>query len=309
MQAKLIVFILTSVLSFLFVFCKKTFKGSGSLKKHKVTFAGKTREYWVYLPKDFSSAKAYPLILGLHGRGGDGKNAIKFMKLNPLADTYGFICIYPDGYKRSWNDGRNKTPASKAGIDDVAFLDFLMTRTKEEYLINEKRIYAVGMSNGGYMALTLACHLTNRFAAVASVTGIMAPNPETWCFPSQEIPVLLMGGTDDPIVPYKGGKISNGIETIGFEEAFNFWKTQNNCVGNSQIVSLPNRSKEGTTVEIEAYTLCQNESEVVLYRIVGGGHTWPGGSQYLPQAVIGKVSKECNAEQIIINFFMKHQLP
>jgi polyhydroxybutyrate depolymerase len=297
---------------FLFVFfisCNKKFNGSGTLKKHKIEFAGKTREYWVYLPKDYNSSKTYSLLLGLHGRGGDGKNAIKFMKFNPLADKYNFICIYPSGYKRSWNDGRNKTPASKAGIDDVAFLDFLISEIQKEYSVNEKKIYAVGMSNGGYMALTLACGLSQRFAAVASVTGIMAPNPETWCKPQQAIPVLLIGGTDDPIVPYKGGKISNGIETIGFDEAFNFWKKQNVCIGNSKSISLANNSKDGTTVEVETYNFCNNNSEVILYRIIGGGHTWPGGSQYLPQAAIGRLCKEFKAEEIIIEFLIKHELP
>ena len=211
--------------------CNKEFKGNGDETKHTIEVGGVKRKYRVYTPEHYNGSTAYPVVFALHGRFGKGSGMDKFSNFNPTADSKGFIVVYPDGYKKSWHDDRHRGPAADAGIDDIAFFHAMIDQLAKDYSIDQDRIYACGMSNGGFMALSLACHMPERIAAVATVTGNMALDPQNWCFPSRGVPVMLIGGVDDPIAPYHGGVDADNGSNIGFPQSFDFWVTQNNCPG------------------------------------------------------------------------------
>ena len=129
------------------------------------------RKYRVYLPDGYDSSKEYPLVFVLHGRFGKGKQTDKATNFSPAGDQRGLIVCYPDGYERSWVDDRNHGPAADAGVNDIRFFDQLLDKLIVDYPINEKRVYACGMSNGGFMSMSLGCHLSDSFCCCGICDG------------------------------------------------------------------------------------------------------------------------------------------
>lgn len=302
--------VLIACLALSLLSCKKEWRGEGEEELLSITVDGYDREYRVYVPPSYDGSKAYPVIFTLHGRGGTARGMDKFSGMNPVADDMDFIVVYPQGYGRSWHDDRDYGPAFDEGIDDIQFFNELLDQIENDYVIDTNRLYACGMSNGGFMSMSLACNLSNRIAAVATVTGIMALDPISYCSDAQPTAIMLIGGTGDPIVPYEGGEISDdGSSTIGFEEAFEFWRDQNNCLDEVILEDWADQdSDDGTTVTTHRHTACDSSVTVILYEVNEMGHTWPEGQQYLREKHIGKVSQEFNGAQEIATFLLQFEL-
>jgi polyhydroxybutyrate depolymerase len=233
--------------------------------------------------------------------------------LNRLSDKEGFIVVYPDGIEKHWNDGRENVNyrAHREKIDDVGFISALIDHLAKQYHTDVKRVYATGVSNGAMMSFRLACELSEKISAVAPVAGSMPENMPSKCTPSRPIPVLMISHTEDPLVPWGGGEIRFGLRRFGrvlsVGETVTFWATHNQCSSPPNITWGPDKdSKDGTRVRKESYHPCRESSEVVLYAIEGGGHTWPGGDQYLPEWIIGKTSRDIDANEVIWSFFKRH---
>lgn len=293
------------------VSCNKDWTGDGDTDKVTITVDGLNRKYLVYTPIGYDSSQSYPLVFVLHGRLASGEGTPRFTSMNPVADEKGVIVCYPDGYKRSWADDRNTTTASQEGVDDIAFFNAMIDQIRLDYSIDEQRIYACGMSNGGFMSISLACHLSDRIAAVGAVTGNMAPDPSSYCTDTSPIGILLIGGTDDPISPYNGGVINEneGSEAIGFPACFEFWRNQNDCVDIAQDSIWDDMdSDDGTTVVVHSHADCDSSVQVILYQVNGMGHTWPQGLQYGFEQNIGTVSQEFNGSRAILEFLLGHTL-
>jgi polyhydroxybutyrate depolymerase len=252
----------------------------------------------------------------LHGGGGTGKGMVKLTHggFDRLSDREGFIVVYPDGIEKHWNDGRQNLSyrAHREKIDDVGFISALIDHLAKEDSIDIKRVYVTGISNGAIMSLRLGCGLSEKIAAIASVAGSMPENMPSQCSPSRSISVLIISNTADPLVPWGGGEIRFGLRRFGrvlsVPETVKFWVNHNQCSSPPNIIWEPDRDpKDGTSVRRESYSECQESSEVVLYVIEGGGHTWPGGHQYLPQWIIGKTSRDIDANEVIWDFLKKHK--
>ncbi|MCA3011388.1 MAG: alpha/beta fold hydrolase [Myxococcaceae bacterium] len=246
----------------------------------------------------------FPLVLALHGRLGSGAQMLKLSGLAPLARREGFVLVAPDGVGRSWADGRGTSPASREGVDDVAFLVCLVDELVARRRVDPARVYAVGMSNGGFMALTLACKAPERFAAVGSVTGFMGSAFARACAPSRPVPVMIVAGDADPIVPFAGGELGGGRgHVIGAEATFDRWRELDGCPRPPE-VSAPTEvaADDGTAVELRDATGCREGSAVRLVVVKGGGHTWPRGDRYLPEPLIGKTSDELDASEALWAF-------
>ena len=185
-----------------------------------------------------------------------------------------------------------------------------MDQIISDYAVDTNKVYACGMSNGGFMSMSLACHLSDRIAAAATVTGIMGLEPDTYCSDARPTAIMLIGGTGDPIVPYEGGEISdNGSFTVGFQEAFEFWRDQNNCLDEVEDEDWADMdSNDGTTVTTHKHTSCDSSVTVILYEVNDMGHTWPQGQQYLREKRIGKVTQEFNGALEIATFFLQFEL-
>jgi polyhydroxybutyrate depolymerase len=279
----------------------------GSNYDASLVSGGLTRTYHVHLPPAASAGKPLPLMLSLHGRLGDGLGQAQLSGFNAVADQAGFIVVYPDGYRRSWNDGRLATPANQDGVDDVAFLGAVLDAVEARNKVDTARVYVNGMSNGGFMTLTLGCQLAQRFAAIAVIAANFEEGLAARCAPSHALPALFIHGTDDPLVPAAGGSL-NGATLLSTSETVARWAAITGCAPTPTLTSLPTIVNDGTSVTRSIYADCRGNTQVVFYNVAGAGHIWPDGPQYLPVAVIGKTSHNLDASAVIWQFCALYHL-
>jgi polyhydroxybutyrate depolymerase len=270
--------------------------------REKITVDGFKREYIVHLPKGYESLDNIPLLIALHGRFGTGKQLMETSSFNKIADREGFIVVYPDGYRRSWADGRGRNPAEKKGVDDVKFIKVLIDEIITKYLIDKNKIFVTGHSNGGFMTQRLAVELTDKIAGVASVAASLSEYMSNNFEPSGVIPVLFINGTEDTFVKYEGGRIKGDGFSIAIEEAVNKWLENNECSEDSSIKEI-DKYDDDTKIIISTYESCSDSTMVKLIKIVGGGHPWPGGDSPLPKWVVGRNTEEIKASEEIWKFF------
>lgn len=268
---------------------------------------GLTRTYLVYLPAAARSGRPLPLLLSLHGRLGTGAGQARLTNFDAVANAFGFIVVSPDGYQRSWADGRGTSPADKAGVNDVAFLGALLDQVMARNRVDPTRVYVAGMSNGGFMAERLGCDLASRFAAIAVVAANFDQGLAARCAPAHPLPVILIHGSNDPLVPEAGGLLE-GEPILSTLATVSRWASLAGCGAAPAVASLPVLVNDGTSVQRSTYTGCHNGARVVYDDVIGGGHAWPDGEQYLPVAVIGKTSRNLNASEVIWQFCLGYHL-
>jgi len=273
---------------------------------------GLERRYLLHVPAALDASRPVPLVLALHGGGGTGARMVQLTGggFNTLADREGFIVVYPDGIEKHWNDGRAGVSwrSHREGVDDVGFIAALIARLTGEWPVDARRVYVTGASNGGKMAIRLGCELTKMIAAIAPVISSMPAALAPRCAPSAPLSVLFINGVQDPLVPWQGGEVRLGRKKFGsvlsVAESVKFWVTHNRCAVPAVVIDEPDRDpRDGTRLRRESYGSCRDGTEIVLYAIEGGGHTWPGGYQYLPEFVIGKDSRDIDGAEAIWNFF------
>jgi len=272
------------------------------LQKGTFDFGGNPRDYMVFLPKNYTGTQSFPLVIYLHSYGWTAQQGMSYTKLNLVADTAGFIVAYPSG-NPNWNSGIADNPEWPIpDDDDVGFINALIDTLGNHYSIDTKRVYACGYSNGGFMAYKLACELSNRIAAIASVGGVMTESTTAGCNPVHTMPVLDIHGTEDWWVPFDGTGEWKSVNIT-----LNYWTGYNNCL-EVDTVSLPDvyEADECTVVKI-SYTNCTNNSRVILYKVINGGHTWPGAG--LPGfSHQGNVDNDFKASAEIWRFFKNYKL-
>lgn len=278
-----------------------------------IQVGGLPRTYLVHIPPAPPGTRPSGLVFVLHGGGGNGRQIERHTGFSALADREGFIAVYPDAVDRNWNDGRAApgVAVQQKNVDDVGFLAALIAGITREFAVDPRRVYVTGASNGAFMSQRLAVELSERVAAIAPVIGGMAPQVRDGFAPQVPVSVLLMNGTDDPLVPYQGGAVARTRgQTIGVAEIVRLWTTRNRCPEAPEIAVLADVDPtDGTRVRRTTYARCANRTVVTLYAIEGGGHTWPGGVQYLPRAVIGRTSRDIEATPVIWQFFASHPRP
>jgi polyhydroxybutyrate depolymerase len=279
----------------------------------RMEFDGQTRTYRLYKPK-VSPKTPMALVLALHGGGGSGSGmeVITLGQFNRIADKHGVVIVYPDGIGRGWNDGRvdRRSQATSEDVDDVGFLRALVDRVATDYSINRKRIYATGISNGGLMSFRLACDASDVFAAVAPVAANLSVELSRECKPSRMISIAMINGTEDPMMPWLGGEIkvlgTRHGEVLSTQDTFEFWNRIGDCALPITHMERDRVSDDGTSLVRHVAHECTDYSEVRLYEILGGGHTWPDGNPYLGKLIVGRVSHELNASEEIWSFFSEH---
>lgn len=268
---------------------------------------GLTRTYIVHLPVAYTPGRAYPLVLAFHGRGTTASWMARRTHLNSVADEHHFLVVYPDGYKKQWGDGRGHTPSERDGVDDVAFIATLIETLRTQLNIDTRRIYATGISNGGFFSFRLGCLLAEKIAAIAPVAATLPSNLTGAPPADRPVPLLLIHGTKDRRVPANGGVLRVGGHTLSTTESVAFWARRNGCSDGTPITeNLEARANDGTWVQRTLYPDCQPQASVELYTIVNGGHTWPGGFPYLPTMITGKTSRNLDASAAIWDFFEAH---
>ena len=267
-------------------------------KREQMIVDGMERAFVSYIPAS-RTAEKMPVVISLHGGFASPKGMLRLADFRPLAEKDKFILICPAS-KKLWHDG-----ADNKGIDDVKFIDQLITYVLKTYNGDASRVYITGVSNGGFMTTRLACQLHNRIAAIAVVAATLNIN-EGYDL-EKPMPVMYIHGTTDPIIPFNGGK-KFGRLMYSHNEVIKKWVAMNGCDPKPVITQIPDNIGDGTTAFREEYSNPKNNLKVVGYTINNGGHTWPGGKQYLPAFIIGKTTRNMNACQVIWDFFKPYQL-
>jgi polyhydroxybutyrate depolymerase len=280
----------------------------GRQERGEIVVDNVTRTFVVYIPEAGNAEKKLPVVISLHGRFGTGEQMMHFADFRPLADKENFIIVCPDGIDKSWNAGLN-TPANRKGINDVKFIGQLVTYVLDTYQADSRRVYVTGMSNGGFLASRLACELSGRIAAIAAVGASMDKYQDY--HPTKPIPVMYIQGTKDPLVPFDGVMKRMGGRSVIYSHAemLKLWVDADACDETPVTTNLPDNAGDGSCIIREEYANPKTGIKVVGYTIINAGHTWPGGTQYLPKMMIGSVSHNMNACEAIWDFFKGYKLP
>lgn len=262
--------------------------------------SGRERKFVLHVPVSYDGSKPAALVISLHGAGLWGASQRDASGWNAVADREGFIVVYPSGTEgdgpRVWEpDPDDHTPG------DVTFISDLIDALQRTYNIDASRIYANGLSNGGGFSFVLSCTLSHRIAAVGLV-GAAHTAPWSWCKDPPPMPMIAFHGTADYFTPYRGGR--SWVAPKPFPDIRGWtanWARRNHCG------ITPIESRVAADVVRSEYPDCADGMEVLLYTIVGGGHTWPGGGD-LPEWAVGPTSRSIDASSEMWAFFSRHTL-
>jgi polyhydroxybutyrate depolymerase len=307
MRSKILLTFISS-LSVLFLFAQ-----SKDIDK-TILVDGRVRQYLIHLPPAFNSSTKLPLIFALHGGGGTYKNTIKFYGLDRLADANNYIIVYPNALNKAWRMPgiTSRRKVSEENVDDVKFISVLLDSLIANYKVDSDHVFTTGISRGGMFSFYLAYKLSTRITAIAPVCGgISHAIAGDYSF-QHPMPVLMINGTDDPLVRYNGGAgilnkrnaENEDADMLPSEDLLAKIVKLNNCNSKPVVTNIAD-SDPGDGCDAIDYLYFCNNVPVEFIKIVNGGHTWPGGSQYLPKFIIGKVCRDFSASEKIFDFFKK----
>lgn len=240
----------------------------------QISFGAGSRTFRIHVPPGYDPNVPLPVVLMFHGGGGSGRQFEEVSAdMDPIADREGFITVYPDGTGtlRTWNGGGCCGTAVAEDVDDVGFVRALLDHVETSLCVDQNRLFASGMSNGGILSHRLGCELADRLAAIAPVAGTDLTGT---CNPARPIAVLHTHGTADGHVPWDGGEGCGptvGIDFTSVPETIERWRTRNGC---STTKSVTFSQGDGSC---ETYAGCAEGADVTLCAVQGGGHSWPGG--------------------------------
>lgn len=300
-----------TVFSFLLFFTGMYRLSAQTTVSDSIVSGGIQRVYKLYIPTLYNNTTSLrPLILNMHGYTSNASQQQTYTNFMPIADTANFLMVYPEGTflpgtsNTYWNADFYST-----GVNDVLFLSDLIDTLSAHYRIDPNRIYATGFSNGGFMSYTLACELSNKIAAIASVSGTMSDTQfgvsGSSCHPSRPVPVMHIHGDADGTVPYNGGNIL-GINIMAVDSVLHFWTAYNQCNPIPTITSVPDiNTFDNCTAVHYVYDGGSSGTTVELFKIISGGHTWPGS---FPINWWEATNQDINASKEIWRFFSSYQL-
>lgn len=251
--------------------------------KCELTHKGLDRYYYIQLAHPEAEGLS-SVLFNLHGYGSDAIEQMNYTNFNNLANTKenNFILIHPQGAPLNtaltsssshWNSGGWTIGST---VDDVDFIDTIIELVSQKYDLNQNRIYSTGMSNGGFMSYHLACNLSSKIAAVASVTGSMSSETYESCNPDHPTSILQVHGSIDVTVPFQGNS-ALGMRSVN--DVMDYWKLYNACDIDPTSIIIDYFDIE-IAVQHDTYSNCLNDVHVELYKIEGMGHTWPYKGRY-----------------------------
>lgn len=292
-QAMRKLLIMVATVSFTLTYAQQTINGS-------IIHDGIQRDYILYIPAIYDGGTEVPLVFNFHGFGSNANEQMLYGDFRAIADSEGFLLVHPEGTffngNQHWNVGGFTIGST---VDDVGFTEALIEELAGLYTINLDRVYATGMSNGGYMSFLLACQLSEKIAAVASVTGSMTPETFDACSPQHPTPILQIHGTNDEIVPYNGASWSRSIEDV-----MTYWVNYNNCDEPPSTTVFPDIDPtDGSTVEHIVYQNGDNGVTTEHMKVLGGRHTWPGSAYNFPGT-----NQDISASMEIWEFFSRFDI-
>ncbi len=284
-----------------------------------IDFGGRSRSYIVHVPPQAAGGEPLPVILNFHGGGSNASQEERYTGMDTAADRDGFIAVYPNGtgfFRRllTWNAGECCAYAMRNSIDDVGFTRALIDDLSHRARIDSRRIYATGISNGGMMAYRLGAELSDRIAAIAPVEAVLVVSTNG---PSRPVPLMAFNSVDDRYVPYGGGFGRNGSRAHAspfpaVDSVIARWRGFDKCPDPARIgltlkgaAESPDASNTATRY---AWGPCAQGTEVVLWKLAGSGHVWPGAAAN-PGWLLGPGTDVIDANQQMWEFFRRFALP
>ncbi len=303
---------------------------------HKIIVGKDERSFFVHVPDNVKDRRNLPVVIVMHGGGGDAAGVRRQTGMDEVADRNGFIAVYPQGTPallsekmRTWNVGPCCGKAGRTHVDDVGFISKLIDFMIANYGADRTRIYATGHSNGSMMSYRLACELSDKVAAIAANAG---QRLQADCHPSRPVAVLHLHGTEDPCALYDGGEKCGGCysKMLGFSFGNDTWTCRpvrdvvreqaqiNGCKGITDIVFTKG------AVTCEAFEGCPKNAPVELCSIAGAGHMWAGAHDRGPPVcdaepdkkicktyrdAVGPQNMDIDASSFIWDFFRDIRLP
>jgi len=242
----------------------------------------------------------HPTVIVLHGALGTGAGTARATGFAEAAARRDFAAVFPDGLDRQWNDGRS---GKAGGPDDIGFIRSLVQRLVTDGIADPRRVYLAGISNGGMMSFTLACKAPELFAGIGTVIASMPDGIEPCA--ARPMPVVMINGTADPMVPYRGGEVGlrGGRGRVwSAEQTAGFFARRDGC-GSRSVVALPHQdATSDTSVAQITWRDCKVTGGVALYRIEGGGHALPGRRALAPR-LLGPSNFDIQSAEVILDAF------
>jgi polyhydroxybutyrate depolymerase len=269
-----------------------------------LTMGEQKRTYLVHVPPSYDPKKPMPVVLVLHGAGMNGQAMEWLCGLSKKADDAGFIAVYPTGtgVLPTWNAGAFPGGLNPQRADDVGFIGKVLDDLKTVASIDEKRVYATGMSNGAMMAYRLAAEMPERIAAVCAVAGVMClEKPDL----KKPVPILHFHGTKDGLVPFLATATGNPFKFVGVEESLKAWIAVNGCAEKCEETVVSPKDDKLKVIRKD-YRTGKEKAPVILYVIEGGGHTWPGMNRHA--AFLGATTFSISANDLMWDFFKESKL-
>jgi polyhydroxybutyrate depolymerase len=271
----------------------------------------------VHVPPTEPPKEGFPVVIVFHGGGGRPESQKKWAALDPVADSEGFVTVYPDGSGAlgrrllTWNAGTCCGYAEKNHVDDVGFVFAALGDLNSRLPVDQTRVYATGISNGAMMSYRLAVEASDRIAAIAPIAGGLVVDGE----PSRPVPVMHFHGVDDPRAPYRGGlgppfPFTNvRVTHPKIDDVIAKRVSWDGCTGDEQVgPTLHGSAANGDathTATKHTWTSCKDGSEVVLWKLTGAGHVWPGSAKVLPESILGPPTRVIDASREIWTFFKR----
>lgn len=274
----------------------------GKLTTHRFTLDDYRRRYRLYTPENANqSSSPKPLVLVIHGGGSSDRGMIKLDKQrwNELADQHGFYVVYPNAVDKLWDFGEGLTSENLENrVNDLNYFRRVINDVSRRKNIDQRRIFATGISRGGQASYYLACNLTGRIRAVMPVAMALPDFMENECISGPPVGIAVVNGTADPQVPYDGGWITVFRKkrdiVLSTAKTLELWRNRNRCTDTPVSTSSIDNHDDQTSVEITEWSNCSG-APVKLFKVNNGGHTWPSGIQYLPPRIVGETTKEISA--------------
>ncbi|MCE9522103.1 MAG: dienelactone hydrolase family protein [Alphaproteobacteria bacterium] len=290
---------------------------AGAAERISVEAGGRQRSALIQAP---SGHGPFPTIILLHGGTQDAAAVWEQTSLPARALAAGYVLAAPDAIDKNWNDGRRTLYGGRKidqTIDDVGFIRALIDRLEADGLVDSKRVFVTGASNGGMMSFRLACELSDRIVAIAPFIATMLADAPARCKPVRRLRVMLVVGTQDPLVAYEGGRMKagrgeDGEMRLSAHASAEFWAARNGCGHRVGSVALPARVVDDpTSIRINRWADCPANGGVALVSVVGGGHTWPNGPKMraFGRLILGATTRQIDAGETIMDFFDKSALP
>ncbi|SRR5579885_206217 len=283
---------------------------------------GAQRTYLVHMPPQAARGAPLAVVLNFHGAGSNARQQEHYTRMDGAADRDGFIAVYPNGSGRldghfTWNAGFCCAYAMTHRVDDVGFVMALIDDLAARTPIDRRRVYATGLSNGAMLSYRLAAQAAGAIAAIAPVAGSMVTGDFA---PARPIPIMAFNSVDDPLLHYNGG-YGRSVSSLfhrklgnpGVEAGLAKWRKFDGCPAQPQIAPTVDgqagTNNQGITATRYQWAPCRDGTQIVLWKLTGAGHVWPGGIQAHFERVLGRSTDLIEANELMWQFFSRYRLP